>query len=500
MIRSGGATIAAVIGIFVAASAGSAAPRAADSALPADPGERLRHAWIAHRLQGELEPASAAYRAVAEDAAASPDLRARARLGLALLERDRGEIARARDELARALEIAGAAPRWRRTARLLRAELEGRPDSDAAASPDLLRELEGRVASLNQDLERVRTTVTEREAELERKDRMLRRLEEHEREAVAASGTADRRIELEQSRAHRWLEELVKDDQQKQRLERALIGSHLIRGREAFREGRIAEAHNEMKKILSLDPLHREALDLASRCRALLAAAAGVESFPTPDPAARSETPPDLVEELTIDAMRAYLGEAERHQEAGRTLEAIRSATKVLEEHSWSPAPLPEEFVREIVGGAERLLEECLGATATAADSAQARELRDRQLELIGNLRERFARLMATELALAEADESAARLTGGESGDGSRRLVQEFEATMAAAERALAAKRPAEAARHYHDLLVLLEWVPELDPEGTIAPELARQLAALGGGKTGVGTAPAPAVTPPREP
>jgi len=466
---------------FLAALAAALPARAASpGGNDADPGERLRRAWIDHRLIGELEPAAAGYRSVAEDTSAPPDLRARARLGLALLERDRGAVPAAREELARALEIPGAAPRWRRTARLLRAELEGRPASEAAASPDLLRELEGRVASLCEDLERVRSTVSEREAELERKDRMLRRLEEHERESVAGSGAEDRRIELERSRAHRWLEELVQDDRQKQRLERALIGSHLIRGREAFREGRVAEAHNEMKKILSLDPLHREALDLASRCRAMLAATAGVESFPEPDPASRGVAPPDLVGELTMDAMRAYLGEAERHRAAERSLEAIRSATKVLEEHSWSPAPLPADFVREVVGGAERLLEECLGATGTAADSAQARELRDRQLELIGSLRERFARLMATELALAEADESAARLTGGEAGDGGSRLAREFEATMAAAERAVAAKRPAEAARHYHDLLVLLEWVPELDPERTIAPELERQLAALG--------------------
>lgn len=473
---------ALLLSTILAAGAAARGEALTGGDVPADPGERLRRAWIGHRLLGELEPAAEAYRLVAADPAASPDLRARARLGLALLERDRGNVPAAREEIGRALEVTGAAPRWRRTARLLRAELEGRRGGDPAhASPDLLGELEGRVALLQEDLERVRATVSEREAQLESKDRMLRRLEEHEREAVAASGPADRRIELERSRAHRWLEELVRDDQQKQRLERALIGSHLIRGREAFRLGQISEAHNEMKKILSLDPLHREALDLASRCRALLAAAAGVESFPEPDPAERLATPPDLVVELTIDAMRAYLGEAERHLAAGRTLDAIRSATKVLEEHSWSPAPLPAELVREVVGGAERILEECLGATATAEDTAQARELRDRQLELIGDLRERFARLMATELALAEADESAARLTGGDTGNGGHRLVREFEETMAAAEQALAAKRPSEAARHYHDLLVLLEWVPELDPEGTIAPELSRQLAALGG-------------------
>lgn len=452
--------------------------------VTASPDERLRLAWVEHRLRGELEDARAGYRAVAEDGTASPDLRARAHLGLAILSRDCGDHSTTREELSRVLAVPGASHRWRRTARLLRAELEGRPNpAGTEAPPDLLRELEEQVASLQEDLERVLKMGADREAELERKDRMLRRLQESKREEFSAHTIADRREEMERTDANWWLEELVRDDGQKKRLERSLIGSYLNRGREAIRDGRISEAHNEMKKILSLDPLHREALDLADRCRELLAATAGVSGFPSP---AKEKfiPPPDLLVELTIDAMRAYLAEARRHLAAGRTHAAIRSASKVLEEHSWSPAILPEDVVREVVVEAERLLEECMGATATAKDSAVARELRERQIALIHKLRERFDHLIATQFALAEADESALRLVGRNDGEGSRSLTKEFAERMEAAEQALAAKRPDEAARHYRDLLLLLEWFPELDPEGTIAPDLAGQLAIIEGTTT----------------
>lgn len=457
---------------------------AAPTALPAaeaGPGVRLRQAWIEHRLRGHFESAEAGYRAVVADASADADLRARARLGLALLARDRGDLAAAREETARVLSLGRAAPRWRRAARLLRAELEGTAVTSANPESGLLEELQERVTSLQGDLERVRETAADREEELERKDRMLRRLEEREREAVASGDAGARRFEAERHRASRWLEELVRDDRQQQRLQRSLIRSHLLTGRQAFRAGRFHEALNEMKKILILDPLHREALDLSSRCRTLLAATAGVDAFEPPEPGRMGVTPPDLIEELTLAAMRAWLAEARRHQAQGRTLEAIQSASKVLEEYSWSPAPLPEAIVAELVGGADRVLEECTGLTVGSEESAEARALRERQLELIGSLRERFSQLMATELALAEADESAERLADPDATEVPLELVREFEATMSAAARALAAELPSEAIRHYRDLLVLLEWAPELDADGTIRPELVRQLATLEG-------------------
>ena len=176
--------------------------------------------------------------------------------------------------------------------------------------------------------------------------------------------------------------------------------------------------------------------------------------------------------------MRAHLAEADRHLAQGRTLDAMQAASKVLEEYSWCPAPLPEEVVRDVVGGAERVLEQCMGSSS-AEDSAQARGLREQQLDLNHRLQRHFSQLMATERALAEADASAQKMTEGEPKRGRQEIAVEFENSMAAAERAIDARRPLDAIRHYRDMLILLEWVPELDPGGVMAQQLTAQLEAL---------------------
>ncbi len=447
------------------------------------PAELLRGAWIQHRLETELAVAQRGYQQVLEHPEASVDLQARALLGLTLIARDQGEPETALKRLESLYLLQEVSVRWRRTALLLRAQLEGKSvPEDPSPESDLLQELQGRVTSLQGDLERVRLTVTQREAELENKDRMLRRLEEREREAIASLEVGARRRAAREPDAVIFLDDLVKDDRRKAKLERYFTSRHMLRAREYFRDQRYLEAYNELKKVLQIDRFHREARELSSRCRTLIAAAAGSEGFPPPDPETWAGTSPQLVAEVTQRVMQNYLAEARSHWQAGRTLSAFQSASKVFEEYSYAAIPFSEEFVRDVVGGAERILQDCLGASATPAETEQARALREEQLDLIAGLREQFAQLLATSVALEEADESAQRLAAPSVVRAE--VAQEFEACMQRAERAIAAQQPAEAARSYRDMLVLLEWVPELDAESLIAPQLRRQLERLEGGRS----------------
>ncbi len=454
---------------------------ASDSAPEVPPAALLREAWIQHRLETELAVAQRGYREVLEHPKASVDLQARALLGLTLIARDRGEPEVALQRLETLFLLQDVSLRWRRTALLLRAQLEGTavPD-DSSPESDLLQELQERVSSLQGDLDRVRLTVTQREAELENKDRMLRRLEEREREAIASLEVGARRRAALEPDAVIFLDDLVKDDRRKAKLERYFTSRHMLRAREYFRDQRYLEAYNELKKVLQIDRFHREARELSSRCRTLIAAAAGSEGFPPPDPGTWAETSPQLAAEVTQRVMQNYLSEAQAHWEAGRTLSAFQSASRVFEEYSYSATPFSEDFVREVVGGAERILQDCLGASVSPAETEQARALREEQLDLISGLREQFAQLLATSVALEEADESAQRLAAPSVVRAE--VAEEFEACMQRAEKALAAQQPAEAARCYRDMLVLLEWVPELDAEALIAPQLRRQLERLEGG------------------
>ena len=451
----------------------------------AAPAQELRLAWIAHRIEGDLDRAERGYSAVVAHPAAETDVQARALLGLAILKRDRGDVAGASRHLDRCFDLEGMAPRWRDSARILRAELEGTAIPTVGAPPDLLRELQDRVQSLQGDVERWKRAVDERESELATKNQLLLRLEELEREAEVSAASRDRVRELRRSREQQYLEELVEDDRQSQQLSRYFIRSHLLRGREAFEAGRFLEAHNEIKSVLALDPHHREALELSAQCRALLAESAGRGEFGPPDPQLWRATPRRLVVELSTSFMTAHLEEAERHLEGGRILDAMNSASKVLEEYAWCPAPLPDEVVSTIVGGAERVLEKCMG-TSGEEDTARVRDLFEQQLVLIQGLKRDFTKWMATERALAETDESALRmaegLRGGEDSPsvGPRPLAREFESSMSRAEHAIAARRPLEAVGHYRDMLILLEWDQGLDPEGTIAEQLEAQLRALG--------------------
>ena len=452
-------------------------PLLAEESAAAD----LRLAWIDHRLEGKLEAARERYRAVADQEDAPVDVRARALLGLTLLARDTQQPARALALLEEFYALERVAPRWRETARVLRAELEGStPVEEPGSPPDLLRDLQERVEELKSDLQRVEQTVEEREKELADKDRLLRRLEEWQREALASAEVAERTEALRDSSIERLFSEMEQEDRQSRQLKRYFLRSHLLSARELFEAGRPAEAYNEVKRVLALDPLHREALEIGARCRALLAVSAGRASLTAQEPLQWTGMPRRMVAEMTTAVMRAYLAEAEGHLAAGRTMEALQAASKVLDEYSWCPTPLPEEIVREVVGRADRVLEQCLGGSG-AAETAEARKLLETQLELIGRLRKDFSQLMATELALAEADESAQRITGRGPEDGAAQIARELSDSLKAAEGALTAGQPREALRRYREILILLEWVPNLDPRGTIRRRLEEQVEALTG-------------------
>ena len=72
------------------------APAAVDPAT-VDSAIGLRRSWVLHRIDGDLEAAVLGYTRVAESLQTTVDLRARARIGLAILARDQNDVPTARD-------------------------------------------------------------------------------------------------------------------------------------------------------------------------------------------------------------------------------------------------------------------------------------------------------------------------------------------------------------------------------------------------------------------
>ncbi|MGA1201656.1 MAG: hypothetical protein ACO4BJ_01600 [Planctomycetota bacterium] len=437
------------------------------------PAARLRQAWIEHRLRGDRARAEMEYREVAEDPAAPVDLRARARLGLSLLAGEEGAPTAALAALDAFDALGGVSPRWRETARLLRARWEG-TETTGSNPPDFLVDLQDQVVNLQREIERLEGVVESKEVALAEQGRLLERQEEIRREAEASISAALRREGRESRGAEEVLLAVSERERQRAFFTRSRIGEHLVAGLEAFQLGEFSRAYNETKKILAIDPDHEEAKKLASHCRLVLAWSAGRETLDPPEPG-RYRGPRDAVLPLALAVMRASLTRAIHAQEEGRHLEAMAAATKVLEEYAWCPVPLPPDALEELVGAAERILDECLGEGG-AQESVQLRALREEQLRLLEALRRDFGKLVAAELALDRAG------PGAKEGDlGLEWVLSESESALREAEEAIAERRPEDAVRHLRDLKLLIDWFPELDREGRLGAQLDVQISALEG-------------------
>ncbi len=450
---------------------------AADEAAAGDwGGAALRWAWIAHRLAGDLPLARGLYeellaekpetRAPAQAAGTRPNVRARACLGLALLERDAGNGGAANRWLDRALAEPGAAERWRQAARHLQFQLargEVRPD------PDLVSDMKEKIARLEAELETLSREAGQRGEELRRRDELIARLES------GAQGAAEppRSAPPEPGAVGRLLESMLEAARQEESIRRYMIGSDMSRAREYYQSGRTMHCYNELKKVLSLDPYHSEALELSARCRSLLASAIGERTLSRDSAELRMGVHSKRV---LLEVMDANYEEGRRLYQSGKLGPAIGQFQKVLEEYAWSPATLSDEEVATFVQPAQHMLDRCYEESGIAPE---AWTLRGREESLAQRIRERTGDLEAKNDALEAVTASLERWKREHADQGVVRALGEMERRAQDANGALQRGEPREAAIAARDILTLLELFPELDPNAEHRDDIARLLRKL---------------------
>lgn len=408
----------------------------------ADDAERLRQAWILHRLESKPGDAEKAYRELFEDAAVDPDVRLRSGIGLGLIERSRGSEANANRWFMAAYQVPDASSRW------VRAAFELVRSTEDALSPRA--ELETQVEELRATLLLVRETLTERDQELSSGRDLIARLQEQRKYDLAVEA---RELEA-RSAADRYAESLLRHDREDQKFRHKYVQRALYRALEDYSQGRFLSAHNGAKRVLAFDPTNRDALDLAGDCRRYLAQTIGRRSVPPPSSTThRGKDVSTLIEE----AMSAYLNEGKRAYRAGKTGEAIDHFQNVLEEFTWSPVPLREEVVDTIVRPAEAELRKCFAEQGAGAE-LQARW--DEKKELDKLLKDSLDDLIEREDALAEGSSDIERLRSDDP-------ALELERVLHVARRARDASEREKAARGFEKALEILEKNPALDRDGT---------------------------------
>ncbi|MFQ5654701.1 MAG: hypothetical protein ACE5GW_08225 [Planctomycetota bacterium] len=449
------------------------------------PARELRRAWTLHRLHCRVAEAEKIYRDLVGAEEAPADVRARAAIGLGLLERERGGGGAA-SWFRRALQFEEASPRWRGGARALLGEIEAeRERRDGSA---LLMELRGAVDHLEADLERVHRKVTEKEEELRHNRKLLQRREELAEEALAARAAAPAVVDVKRSRATRWLETLIEEERSLARVRRYLVARGLQKGLEEYQQGRFESALNAMKKVLQIDPQNREALELSARCRRLFATVMGRRSLSPPEPSKTPAIDFKLAHQLVVAGMRAYLEEGRRLYRKGELTAAITPFQKVLEEYAWCPTPLDDGEIATIVRPAERLLERCFEESGIGG---RGLELSGRESELLERLRQHAERLLDAEVALEDVDSSLERIRKADPEESLGYAMREVERLMRKGLHAVERRNQREALIAFRDVLTLLKWFPEIDPELTLSQDVERRLEALEGGDP-----PAPVVRP----
>lgn len=441
-----------------------------------DPGDRLRQGWLHHRILGEPQVAGPIYRSIALDASLPVDLRARATIGLGLIEREGKHLQDALTLWKSVSDLPGVSSRWRRTALAL---IAATPEiTREEGSEFLLENLKGKIYLLESDLERVRDRADERQRDLERTEEMLRRLKEEVVSREAFSEKIPSSLDEFGGRARNWLEALLEEERDRERVVRYLVARHLRHGREHFSRGRFQEALDEGQGALEIDPLCREAIELTQRCRQLLALPDGSDV----DGIAAALLSAGALQSQAEMEHRALLTEARKLVGEGRTAEAIINLRKLLDEVAWSPVPLSEEHLQSIVEPANQLLERCFSEDGEGGEAAH---LSGREAQLVEGLRRSSERLLAIETAIEMARSRAEILSDSDPERGLLTALGEIDRLMLKGRESLGQGRKPEAATAWRDVLTLLEWFPDIDRGGELARELKIQLFLIESGESG---------------
>lgn len=428
--------------------------------------QRLREAWLKHRMEGAAVAAEPLYRAIYNDAEIDASIRCRAALGLGLVARDRSALVDAKGWFVRAASVPGASGRWVRSARRLQLVIESTIESERdpqRSVDDFQREID----ALKRDQTRFTTLIGDRDGELQRKDELIARLRSSLNSAEVAG-----RLQAEQrnQRASGVLMQIVEEQRDAERLKRYLISQGIQRCQRHLDEGRLLHATNEIKRVLEIDPQHGEALRMLQTCQAALARASGQTAFP--EEGAGAELQPEVTRRLVVDVMGAYLTEARRLYRSGRVGAAIAHYERVLSEYAVSPVPLSPDEVNTLVAPAEFGLRRCfkeLGVSGSA-------DLTGQRSTLLSALRRDAHRLLEQQQELDQAESDVEKLKSQNPELGLSRARDEIDRSLQKAENAVALGKTSEAEAALRDVLTLLEWFPTLDPEGVLSQRVAGEL------------------------
>ncbi|MEM7168207.1 MAG: hypothetical protein AAF581_22355 [Planctomycetota bacterium] len=434
--------------------------------------ERLRAAWIKHRLEGAGPAAQPLYLSLYNDAELAPDVRCRAAIGLGIVAREQSALGEAREWFLRASNVSQASGRWVRSARRLLLVIADTIESERdpqRSVDDFQREID----ALKRDRTRFSSLIGERDVELQRKDELIARL----RIRLDSARKADElQAEARHERASGVLMQIVEQERDAERLKRYLINQGIQRCQRHLDEGRWLHATNEIKRVLEIDSQHAEARRLLQHCQSTLARASGQQAFR--GEGAGAELQPKVSRRLVVDVMAAYLTEARRLYRAGRVGGAIAAYERVLSEYAVSPVPLSQDEVNTLVAPAEFGLRRCFEELGVAGNA----DLPGERSHLLSALRKDAHRLLEQQQALEKAESDVEEIKSQNPEEGLQRARQEIDRSLLKAEESLAQGKRTDAADALRDVLTLLEWFPTLDPEGALSRRVAGELDTLTAG------------------
>ena len=401
-------------------------------------GERLRLAWIAHRILGDLDRAEEGYRALSSDDDVFPDVRARAAIGLALVHRKRGRLEDAQRVLESVRSVPGVSRRWQVTARR---ELFRIPDREPDTDP--ITQLDTQVKTL----ERERAQLVERTGEVDEKLERTTRLYSGLRGFVVGEGAA---LAGPNRAALDLLDSLASELRETERYRKTVIEARLALANRLHDQGQFVRSLNEAKRVLKVDPSNEQAERLRQKCQVVLSSLTS-----SPGSAGRP-----FERELTREMRRRY-EEARDDYREGRLSAAIQGLDQLLSWYTFSAEPIADSDVTRLIRPAERLIRECFQATrrpdVAARLSDRSRKLR-RELEVAAEELEDRSR------AIEEAGEGVFVIRSAAPAESAAFVAAEIERLRELAETHDAEEHGSAALSAYQDLLVWWSWFPELIP------------------------------------
>ncbi|MFN0057517.1 MAG: hypothetical protein ACKVX7_03595 [Planctomycetota bacterium] len=335
------AALALVFEIGAAAQTAEPASTASSSASSSSSrAQTLRRAWILHRLQDDATHARDLYRQVYADESAASDLRARAAIGLGLIESHGGRLSEAERWFAEVGRLIGVAPHWRSVARreedklALTRQLQTLPTLSEYSQS--VEDLQARLASLRLDLEEsegrndeLEQTVANLMAYLDSRNSLV----EEAREAARLQS----------------LEPMERFDQ-REITRRQLAVVALRRGMSHYRAGRYLEALNDFKEVQTLDPESIDARVLYHQCCLRLPG--------------REERGPSISEEIAneqfLKQLYQQLQEARQLWIKGDNDGALERALRIIDWYKLTPSVLTEKDLQLLVAPAENLIRCCV--------------------------------------------------------------------------------------------------------------------------------------------